>query len=944
MSWTSILITVATIAAVGLGLIWIARSAQRNSAFLVQEKSSEAMAQLISDYVINAVASLQLLEHIKNLDRLPPAGQKEALESIIIQNPSLFSQLTFLDLSGTETVKVSRFHTFLPGELGNVAAEPAFRTAFAGRLYVSPVFVSPDSGLLSLRIALPVRRSRITGVLTAEVNALELWRKVMQIRIGQSGYAYLVDKDGRFVAYQELSTVLQRFGEDMRRIPPVAEFILGAAGDKRRPHQYRGLTNESVVGTYAPIAGTDWAVIVEWPVQEALAGVRRMQWYLIALGALGMLVAGGCGFWISRRLVRPMRALTVTVQQMAAGDLSAELAEEERPDEAGVLARAFRRMQAELRMLYGNLEQQVRELRRTQETLRQSEEEQRQNAARLMRFQATLLELTEHAYSDLETALKRITEAAARALPVERVSVWLFNSDRSAILCQDLYLLNENRHEKSGTLFSSRYPRYFKALENSRCIAADEAHMDPRTSELSMDYLEPFNIFSLLDVPIRLQGRIVGVLCHEKIRDLVRWTIHDQDFAIAIVNLISLALESAERRKLEAQLIQSQKMEAIGTLAGGLAHDFNNMLAGLTGPVSILKYNLAVNQTLQPKELSRMLDMMDEAGARAVAMVRQLLSLSRRHEITLTTVDLNQTLKSVMKICMNTLDKSIELAPKPCDKKAWVMGDSTQMEQVLLNLCINAGHAMTLMRAKDEKQGGRLSVAIQVLPGGSHFHVAHPEAAQGDYVQLSVQDTGVGMDAKTVARIFDPFFTTKEQGQGTGLGLAVAYNIVKQHLGFIDVYSEPGCGTTVNVYLPAYQGAATEAGRPDENRLPHGSGLILVVDDEEIVREVARTILEKCGYEVLLAHDGQEGVELFARRHQEIRAVVLDMVMPRKSGKDAFIEMQKIDPDLKVLLASGFRLDERVESVLSMGVKDFIQKPYSMRQLVESLHRLLSEP
>jgi len=398
-----------------------------------------------------------------------------------------------------------------------------------------------------------------------------------------------------------------------------------------------------------------------------------------------------------------------------------------------------------------------------------------------------------------------------------------------------------------------------------------------------------------------------------------------------------------ELEKKEQQLRQAQKMETIGTLAGGLAHDFNNLLGGFTGALSLIKFRMQQGREIDKAFIQKYLDTMEDASARAVDLVKQILSISRKQETILEPVDLNATIEHVMRICSTSLDKCIDLEAQYAPSQAMVNASQTQMEQVLLNLCVNAAHAMTTMRGIDEHQGGRLTVALRQVTSDTGFLRHHPEAPQGDYWQLSVQDSGVGMDAMTKAKIFDPFFTTKQTGKGTGLGLAMVYNIVRQHAGFIDVHSESGCGSTFDVYLPVLHAAGTRNGDEPVMEVRRGSGLILVVDDEEIIRQTARAILEECGYTVVLAHNGEEGVRIFKARHDKIKAVLLDMVMPKKSGKEAYLEMRAIDPDLKVLLSSGFKQDERVESVIKLGVQSFIQKPYSLDTLSRAIFTVIND-
>ncbi len=397
-----------------------------------------------------------------------------------------------------------------------------------------------------------------------------------------------------------------------------------------------------------------------------------------------------------------------------------------------------------------------------------------------------------------------------------------------------------------------------------------------------------------------------------------------------------------ELEQMEHQLRQAQKMECIGTLAGGLAHDFNNVLAGILGNLSLLNYRFDTQpEGLSMPEIREYLNRMETSGQRAVDMVRQLLTLSRRQQTDLVPVDLNFSLKHVRKIGENTFDKSVEVVVHPAAVPAYVLANTTEMEQILLNLCINAVHAMTFMRG-DATWGGTLVVAIEQVVVDEVFRRKHSEAIGSAYWKVSVSDTGVGMDTKTASQIFEPFFSTKEDGKGTGLGLAMVYNIVRQQQGFIDVYSEPGLGSTFNVYLPVLAHGAKVMAQDEKPVIATGEGLVLVVDDDESVRGMAEEVLCRVGYTVLSAGNGRDGVDLFRQHQDRISVVLLDMAMPVMSGREAYLEMKKINPDVKVLLVSGFRKDSRVEDILSLGVKDFLQKPYTMTSLALAIQKVIT--
>lgn len=390
----------------------------------------------------------------------------------------------------------------------------------------------------------------------------------------------------------------------------------------------------------------------------------------------------------------------------------------------------------------------------------------------------------------------------------------------------------------------------------------------------------------------------------------------------------------------DQQLRQAQKMETVGNLAGGLAHDFNNVLSGIIGTVSLMKFGIS-SKKLSFEKIEDYLKVIEESADRAADMVQQLLALSKKHELSFSSVDLNKSVKRVIKICENTFDKRIEIKPIYYDGKAVVQADATQIEQVVLNLCVNASHAMTIMRKSNEQQGGVLTVSIEQIYADKTFNDIHHEAEEGYYYIVTVRDTGVGMDSRVISKIFDPFFTTKDKNKGTGLGLAMAYNIIQQHKGFIDVYSEVGVGSKFSVFIPSQSVSDEISEKTASFKITKGSGTILVIDDEEIIRYIGKNILEECGYNVLLAEDGRKGIEIYKAKKDEITAVILDMSMPYLSGKDTYIELKKINPKIKVLLASGFKQDKRVSDALKLGVNSFIQKPYSLIELSKKIDEVI---
>ncbi len=395
-----------------------------------------------------------------------------------------------------------------------------------------------------------------------------------------------------------------------------------------------------------------------------------------------------------------------------------------------------------------------------------------------------------------------------------------------------------------------------------------------------------------------------------------------------------------ESEKKDAQLRQVQKMEVVGTLAGGLAHDFNNVLGGIMGVVSLIQFMLDSNNEPNIEKIRDYINLASDAVKKASSMTKQLLTLSRKQEMNFSTVDLNASITNVVEIIKNSIDKSIEikksLFPEPANSEA----DENQIEQVFLNLCINAAHAMTLMRSANEKQGGTLDISIASIYADRLFCEHHQEAKEIPYWIIKISDSGVGMDSKTIAKIFEPFFTTKEQGKGTGLGLSMVYSIVKKHDGFIDVYSELGLGSTFSLYIPAKQGAYLKGTVTEsKHQIMKGTGTILVVDDDPIMRETSILMLSECGYNVFSAEDGAKAVEMF-RGNMQADMVFLDISMPGLSSKEAFEQIKKIVPSTKFIITSGHRIDKRIDELLELGVLSFIQKPFSISDISAILKKI----
>ena len=411
---------------------------------------------------------------------------------------------------------------------------------------------------------------------------------------------------------------------------------------------------------------------------------------------------------------------------------------------------------------------------------------------------------------------------------------------------------------------------------------------------------------------------------------LISWNntvLHDLEGKIS--GTASIGIDITERKNLEAQLRQAQKMEAVGQLAGGIAHDFNNILSAIVGYAYLLQARMGINDPSRD-DVEQIL----ESAHRAAEVTHSLLAFSKKQSINTTPVLINDVVKRSEKLLSRVIGENITINTSFSGDEVECMADAAQIEQVLMNLATNARDAMPL--------GGRLTFSTACVEMDQSFIRDHGYGRMGMFALISVSDTGIGMSKETAAKIFEPFFTTKETGKGTGLGLAMAYGIVKQHDGYIEVHSELGKGTTFNIYLPAAESKGGATAATIESSLSGGTETILVAEDNEKLRKLSEIILKQHGYKVILAEDGEDSIEKFIENKDIIHLVLLDMIMPKKSGKEVYDEIKRIKPNVKVIFVSGYTAD-RIDNESMVGENvDFLFKPVLPKDLLRKIRDMLA--
>jgi signal transduction histidine kinase/CheY-like chemotaxis protein len=537
--------------------------------------------------------------------------------------------------------------------------------------------------------------------------------------------------------------------------------------------------------------------------------------------------------------------------------------------------------------------------------------------------------------------IKKILRISSSALDVERISLWQV-IDNKSLSCVALYHRESGKFEFDMNLSADNYPKYFNALLNSQVIDASDAHSDLRTSEFRENYLVPLGISSMLDTIVNSGEHFTGVLCSEHIGEKRKWQIDEISFSASASYHISRCLreERKEQQAIENEeqaqnMFHTQKLESLGVLAGGIAHDFNNILTTIMGNA-----DLALLTLPEHSNATGLIESVKKGTLLAADLAQQMLAYSGKSPFTKTSIHINPFIEDMIHLLKLSISKNAVLKFNLADSLPLIDVDKTQLRQIIMNLVINASDAIS-------KKSGVISISTGLmycdqeyfnsteLSGWNAPITNQPNSKP--YLFIEVSDSGCGIDKNNLNQIFDPFFTTKFTGRG--LGLAAVLGIIKAHKGTVKVYSEENIGTTFKILLPQSDtctnfrlNGITEKEVHVESKL---SGTVLIVDDEETIRSMTRTMLETVGYRVYEAADGRESLDVYKENQQSIDVVLMDLTMPHMDGEEAFRELRRINNRVKLILCSGFSKHDIQEKFSGKGVAGYLQKPFQMSQMLE---------
>ncbi len=629
---------------------------------------------------------------------------------------------------------------------------------------------------------------------------------------------------------------------------------------------------------------------------------------LVALAASIIIIIAAFKLTVSKRIAATLK----TLKKVANNDLNSRVADPISTDEIGNLQKGFNSMVDELQRSIHNLEAEVSERKHTEDALRVSEE----------RYRGLFENAPVSLWVEDLSQVKAYTDKLRRNGVIDFKQHFEYHPEEITKCMSMIKVLDINK--RSLELYQSDSKK--DLLWNIDKILPDEM-------------LSSFSEMFIAIANNEVQGELEitnRTLADDLLHLYLQWFVapgsrqrYDRIF-LALMDLTDRIKVEREKIQLEEQLLQAQKMESIGTLAGGISHDFNNILQAISGYSQLLLFDKRVDDS-DYKSLNEI----NNAALKASELTQQLLTFSRKVKSNLKPTNLNNEIRAIKDILERTIPKMVHIQLHLNKDIQRINADENQIEQILMNLGINASQAMP--------EGGRLIFETASVELDDEYCRGHLGAEPGDFVLVTVSDTGSGMDKETLGHIFEPFFTTKETGSGTGLGLAMVYGIVKNHGGYIMCYSEPGQGSCFKIYFPALSALDSPIRQKIafDADIPSGSETILMVDDDAALLNLGKNMLERFAYTVLTASSGEAALEAYHLRCKEVALVILDLNMPGMGGRRCLQELLQINPDLKVIIASGYSPHGSVGDTLAEGAKGFVGKPYQLKDILITVRNTL---
>jgi len=542
--------------------------------------------------------------------------------------------------------------------------------------------------------------------------------------------------------------------------------------------------------------------------------------------------------------------------------------------------------------------------------------------------------------SDIDEVLENVVKALENRLRFDRCLIFLADAQKTTLHFRTGFGYPEERLPVlKEVAFDLTKPEstgvFVRCFHEQRPIFVDKfSEVSHQHSARSISFADQFKADSFICCAIVCEGEPLGVLAVDNKRTNKKLTQSDLNLLAGVAPVIGISIRNAvyidRERKLAEQIRHSQKMEAVGQLAGGVAHDFNNLLTAIIGFGHLTEMRMREDDPAH-----KYLKQLFAAAERATNLTQGLLAFSRKKVNDPKPIDLNGTVGEIRKLLIRLITAEIELDLTLCEERLYLMADAGQIDQVIMNLVTNARDAMN--------GKGVLTIRTAAAEMSEDFVRSRGFGAVGSYALLSVGDTGTGMDEETKARIFEPFFTTKAVGKGTGLGMAIVYGVVQQHGGYLDIVSAPGQGTTFNIYLPLLQKEVTTTRRQETAEGSYqGTETVLVAEDAPEVRRFTAELLAQNGYHVIEAADGQDALEKFSENSSDVDLVIMDVVMPKMSGKDVFSEIAKINPRMKVLYTSGYTADDVKKKGVTFAKENFLAKPSTPQTLLKKIREMLA--